>query len=138
MWFIIKYIILSISAIVLLHYLMQYLKNTYSIKKIKHASSEIEKYKQIIYEIQHPIPLSGPSLTLPSATSTELTIISNAPMTPTPTTQFFSETTKSELMNDLDNFLSAASTDIPTEEQQIDALTKFNTQNNINISFESI
>jgi hypothetical protein len=41
-------------------------------------------------------------------------------------------------MNDLDNFLSAASTDIPTEEQQIDALTKFNTQNNINISFESI
>ena len=117
---------------------MQYLKNTYSIKKIKHASSEIEKYKQIIYEIQHPIPLPGPSLTLPSATSTELTIISNAPMTPTPTTQFFSETTKSELMNDLDNFLSAASTDIPTEEQQIDALTKFNTQNNINISFESI
>jgi len=136
MWFIIKYIILSISAIVLLHYLMQYLKNTYSIKKIKHASSEIEKYKQIIYEIQNPIP----SLTLPSATSTELTIISNASIPPTTTNNFFSETTKSELMNDLDSFLSAASTDIPTteEQQQIDDLTKFNTQNNINISFESI
>jgi hypothetical protein len=134
MWFIIKYIILSISAIVLLHYLIQYLKNTYSIKKIKHASSEIEKYKQIIYEIQHSIPPSGPSLTLPSATSTELTIISNTPMTPT-ATHFFSETTKSELMNDLDSFLSAASTEIPTEEQQNDALTKYNTQNNINISF---
>ena len=137
MWFIIKYIILSISAIVLLHYLMQYLKNTYSIKKIKHASSEIEKYKQIIYEIQHPIQ----SLTLPSATSTELTIISNASIPPTPmTNHFFSETTKSELMNDLDSFLSEASTDIHTteEQQQIDDLTKFNTQNNINISFESI
>jgi hypothetical protein len=137
MWFIIKYIILSISAIVLLHYLLQYLKNTYSIKKIKHASSEIEKYKQIIYEIQNHIP----SLTLPSATSTELTIISNASIPPTTTTNnFFSETTKSELMNDLDSFLSAASTDIPTteEQQQIDDLTKYNTQNNINISFESI
>lgn len=120
---------------------MQYLKNTYSIKKIKHASSEIEKYKQIIYEIQNPHPST--SLTYPYPSSTDLTIISAAEaMTPVHTpitpTHFFSETTKSELMNDLDSFLSAVSTDIPTEEQQIDALTKYNTQNNINISFESI
>jgi len=125
MWFIIKYIIISICVIVVLHYLVQYLKDTFTIKKIKYTSSEIEKYKQIIYEIQektaHPTNPTDPlSLTYLPTTTTH--------------TDFFSDNTKSELMNDLDSFLISST----AEEQQIDALTKYNTQNNINISFETI
>ena len=116
MWFIIKYILISILTIIILHYLIRYLKDTFTIKKIKHTSSEIEKYKQVLHEIQESAIHTPTSLNPPPLT----------------TTDFFSENTKSELMNDLDNFLSTQS------EERIDTLTKYNTQNNINITFESI
>lgn len=166
MWFIIKYILLSISAIVIIHYLMQYLKDTFAIKKVKHLSSEIEKYKQIIHEIQPNIMNQYQSLTyLPPPTtipatfpsSTQLTIVSNPDQSEnpymTPPSAFFTENTKSELMNDLDSFLTSNVTTMPISSEYpyvrnnndtndttdpLDALTKYNTQNNINISFESI
>ena len=116
MWFIMKYILLSILIIIAVHYLIQYLREILTIKKIKHESSEIEKYKKILREIHENKENTPP----PSPTTTPTP-------TPTPTADatFFTENTKTDLINDLDRFLT---------EEQTDVLTQMNTQNNINIT----
>jgi len=106
MWFIIKCILLSIFIIIAIHYFIQYLKEILTIKKFKHESSEIEKYKKILREI-HENKENTP------------------PPSPTTDATFFTENTKSDLINDLDRFLT---------EEQTDVLTQMNTQNNINIT----
>jgi len=129
MWFVIKCIIISIATVVAIHYGMQYLKDTFSVKKIKYASTEVEKYKRVIQEF---------SANAPVAATRPLLQISDAPVHPVVSADsFFTESAKSEIMDDLDKFLSDT-----TEEQYIDALTQTNTEynqkNNINISFETI
>ena len=129
MWFVIKCIVISIVTIVAIHYGIQYLKDTFSVKKIKYASSEIEKYKRVLQEI---------SANPPQAATRPLLQISDAPFSEGGSPDsFFTESAKSEIMDDLDKFLSETA-----EEQYIDALTQTNTQynqkNNINISFETI
>jgi len=111
-----KYILLSILIIIAVHYFIQYLREILTIKKIKHESSEIEKYKKILREIHEnkentPPPQRESSSAAAAATATA--------------TIFFTENTKSDLINDLDRFL---------EEEQTDVLTQMNTQNNINIT----
>ena len=50
---IIKNILFSITIIVALHFLWNYLKDTYSKKKNKHlVNIQIEKYKKIVKEMQ--------------------------------------------------------------------------------------
>ena len=125
MWFVIKCIIISIVAIIAMHYGIQYLKDTFTIKRIKYTSSEIEKYKRVLQEIS-----ANGSSAINVNTLADLQLqISDSPHKDS----FFTESTKSELMEDLDNFLSET-----VEEQYIDTLTQNNTQNNINISLENI
>jgi hypothetical protein len=118
------------------------LKDTFSVKKIKYASSEIEKYKRVLQEF---------SANTPQAAARPLLQISDAPFSVPAAAaaaaaeaaaggsadSFFTESAKSEIMDDLDKFLSETA-----EEQYIDAITQTNTQynqkNNINISFETI
>jgi hypothetical protein len=112
-----KYILLSILIIIAVHYLIQYLREILTIKKIKHESSEIEKYKKILREIHEnkentPPPQRESSSAAAAAATAAATI-------------FFTENTKSDLINDLDRFF---------EEEQTDVLTQMNTQNNINIT----
>lgn len=112
MWFIMKYILLSILIIIAVHYFIQYLREILTIKKIKHESSEIEKYKKILREIHENKENTPPPQRESSSSAAAATI-------------FFTENTKSDLINDLDRFL---------EEEQTDVLTQMNTQNNINIT----
>lgn len=56
MWFwILKNIILSILLIISLQYLVKYLKETFTIRKIKDNNCQIEKYKTILNEFQEQI-----------------------------------------------------------------------------------
>jgi hypothetical protein len=112
MWFIIKCILLSIFIIIAIHYFIQYLKEILTIKKIKHESSEIEKYKKILREIHENKENTPPLSPTPTPTATA-------------DATFFTENTKTDLINDLDRFLT---------EEQTDVLTQMNTQNNINIT----
>jgi len=130
MLFVIKCIVISIITIVAIHYGIQYLKDTFTVKKIKYESSEIEKYKRVLQEISVATtsPVRGFSEPLQISEFAHDQGPSNDDSVP-----FFTESAKSEIMNDLDKFLTET-----VEEQYMDALTKSNTQNNINISFENI
>jgi len=55
-------IIIFILVIIILHYVWNYLKDTFTVKKKKYVNHEIEKYRQLIEEYSH-IP---DSLHLPS------------------------------------------------------------------------
>ena len=131
MLFVIKCILVSILTIVAIHYGIQYLKDTFTVKKIKYESSEIEKYKRVLQEI------SGGSTSVLRGFSEPLQISEFAHTGSPPLVDpFFTESAKSELMNDLDKFLTET-----VEDQYavaLDALTESNTKNNINISFENI
>ena len=129
MLFVIKCIVISIITIVAIHYGIQYLKDTFTVKKIKYESSEIEKYKRVLQEISAVSVASRPSI----GVSEQLQISEFAHTSAGPVDPFFTESAKSELMNDLDKFLTET-----VEEQYMDALTESNTKNNINISFENI
>ena len=54
MLFVIQCIIISIVIVVAIHYGMHYLKDTFSVTKIKYESAEIEKYKRVLQEISDP------------------------------------------------------------------------------------
>jgi hypothetical protein len=105
---------------------MHYLKDTFSVTKIKYESAEIEKYKRVLQEISDPGGGATPDML-------QIAERPHVPPITTDTPLFFSESAKTEIKNDLDKFLAET-----TEEQYIDALTQNNTQNNINISFETI
>ena len=52
MWFwIFKTVALSILFILGSHYLVKYLKDTFTVRKIKTNDSQIEQYKTILYEL---------------------------------------------------------------------------------------
>jgi hypothetical protein len=132
MLFVIQCIIISIVIVVAIHYGMHYLKDTFSVTKIKYESAEIEKYKRVLQEISDPGGGGGGG----GGAAPDMLQIAERPHVPSITTDtplFFSESAKTEIKNDLDKFLAET-----TEEQYIDALTQNNTQNNINISFETI
>jgi len=49
------YIIISITIIIIGHYLLHYLKDTFTVSKHRNIyHSQIEKYKNIIEEIENP------------------------------------------------------------------------------------
>lgn len=53
-------IIIFILVIIILHYVWNYLKDTFTVKKKKYVNHEIEKYRQLIEEYSHTPDFSIP------------------------------------------------------------------------------
>jgi hypothetical protein len=90
MWTLLKPVFLSILIIALLHYLVNYFKDTYTTKKTKDVIGfHVQKYKDILDQYQETQKINESATPLQSES----------------TTHFLSEDEKTAMSNDLQKFL---------------------------------
>jgi hypothetical protein len=90
MWTLLKPVFLSILIIALLHYLVNYFKDTYTTKKTKDVIGfHVQKYKDILDQYQETQKINESATPVPSESPTH----------------FLSEQEKMAMSNDLQQFL---------------------------------